>query len=240
MHLALLSMLVACHPTSDEGEDSAAERSGADDTAAAIEPPRGALQLALPLAEPERFTQRVGVDHDPAVYEGIEQLRCSDYLGRAYPWCYDEHDGTDLILEGDFDAMDADSPGVFAAAPGVIVRAEDGHYDRCHGNLETGSSDCDGNDGIANAVTLEHETGHRTLYWHLKNGSVAVEVGDEIEAGALLGHVGSSGNSVTPHLHFELQDADGTVIDPFAGPYSQEETWWCDQGTDEALPGACD
>ena len=55
--------------------------------------------------------------------------------------------------------------------------------------------------------------------------------------GQPLGLVGSSGNSSTPHLHFEINAADGTVLDPYAGPGSQEASLWAEQlGVDE-LPG---
>ncbi|AUB56751.1 hypothetical protein BK007_05645 [Methanobacterium subterraneum] len=41
---------------------------------------------------------------------------------------------------------------------------------------------------------------------HMKTGSVKVENGDLIEPGDLLGNLGHSGNSTTPHLHFQLMD----------------------------------
>jgi murein DD-endopeptidase MepM/ murein hydrolase activator NlpD len=226
------------HPTGDSaapaGDSGGAPEDSADPTL------RGPLQLALPLTEPERIEIIIGVDHDPVVQEeGIWQLVCLDYVGRAFPHCYDEHDGSDFILLGAFGAMDAGSSPVVAAAPGRVVATEDGHYDRCHGDLGSGGVSCDGHEMIANSVIIEHEGGWRSLYWHLKEGSVAVAVGQEVEAGEQLGLIGSSGNSTTPHLHFELQDAERAVIDPFAGPYSQPETWWCSQGGPDDLPGGC-
>jgi murein DD-endopeptidase MepM/ murein hydrolase activator NlpD len=68
---------------------------------------------------------------------------------------------------------------------------------------------------------------------------VAVQPGQQVERGAALGLVGSSGYSSGPHLHFELQDASGQAIDPYAGEYSQPETWWCDQGDPDDFPGDC-
>jgi len=44
------------------------------------------------------------------------------------------------------------------------------------------------------------------IYAHLKAGSVAVKVGDVVEAGQVLGKLGSSGNSTEPHLHFQVCD----------------------------------
>lgn len=197
----------------------------------------GPVRFAFPLAEPDRFQQVIGVDHDPAVATTrLEEAICFDYLERPFPRCYDEHDGTDFVLVGGFDAMDAGSPAVHAAAAGVVIATEDGHYDRCHGTLEGVS--CDGNDGVANSVVVEHEGGLTTRYWHLQRGSVAVEVGQEVARGDTLGAVGSSGFSSLPHLHFEVEDADGAWIDPFAGPASQETSWWCDQGPPEGLPSA--
>ena len=72
------------------------------------------------------------------------------------------------------------------------------------------------------------------------DGQPSVEVGQSITCGDQLGIVGSSGYSSGPHLHFEVQHADETVIDPYAGVNSQPETWWVDQGDPEGFPsGDC-
>lgn len=199
--------------------------------------PRGALQFRFPLAERDLFEQTVGVDHDPAEYpDGLESAQCFNYDGRGFPWCYDRHDGSDYLLLDGFETMDAGSTDIVAATDGVVVETDDGNYDRCEATVE--GIDCDGYPMEANYVILEHEGGWRTLYWHMKMDSVAVEVGQEVRCGERLGLVGSSGYSSMPHLHFELQDADGVTIDPYAGEHSQEETWWTDQGDPEGLPGS--
>jgi hypothetical protein len=201
---------------------------------------RGALALALPVAELELIDPPViGVDHDPEVYEGIYRAYCTDYMGRGFPHCYDEHDGSDLMLEGGFEAMDAGSATILAAYPGTVVDREDGNYDRCHADFGSQDVDCDGHPMLANYVIVEHEGGYRTLYWHMKTDSVAVAVGDPVEAGDALGLIGSSGYSSAPHLHFELQAPSGEAIDPYAGEHSQPETWWCEQGDPDGLPGDC-
>jgi len=215
-------LLLACTPPDvAPAEDTAASRFG----------------FTFPVAEPERINQLIGVDHDPVVHEGLlEQIICLDYLERSFPHCYDGHEGSDFILEGGFDAMDAGSPAVIAGADGVVVDVEDGHYDRCHGTID--GVDCDGNDIIANAVVVEHEGGLRSRYLHLLSGSAAVAVGDLVQRGQVLGNIGSSGNSSMPHLHFEVNDPAGATIDPYAGPASQPESLWCDQGGADGLPGA--
>jgi Peptidase family M23 len=47
---------------------------------------------------------------------------------------------------------------------------------------------------------------------HLAPGSVAVEEGQVVRVGEVIGSVGHTGNSTTPHLHFQLMDtADPTI-----------------------------
>ncbi len=41
---------------------------------------------------------------------------------------------------------------------------------------------------------------------HLQNGSVTVSVGQNITKGMVIGNVGHSGNSTSPHLHFQVMD----------------------------------
>lgn len=224
MRLALSLLLLACG--SSVVEETAEERLYTEEI------------FAVPLAEPERFYQTTGVDHDPQDHSdsALGSAICTNYDGRGFPWCYDGHDGTDFLLEGSFDAMDAGSTPIIAAANGMVVSIEDGHYDRCH--VEGTEVSCDGNPMIANHVIVEHPSGIRTKYWHMKSGSVAVALNQQVQCGETLGRVGSSGRSSFPHLHFEVQNADGIRFDPYAGEFSQPASWWADQGEDaEQLPG---
>lgn len=181
-----------------------------------------------------------GVDHDPEDHPG-ERWRCMDASGQGFPFCYDGHSGSDFMLAGGFARMDAGSARVVAAAGGVVAEAEDGHYDRCHAQVESVDVTCDGNPIEANFVRLRHANGWTTLYYHLKKDSVAVGVGDRVACGEALGLVGSSGISSAPHIHFQVEDPEGVVFDPFAGPESQPETFWTLQADADGLPGGeCD
>ncbi len=42
---------------------------------------------------------------------------------------------------------------------------------------------------------------------HLAPGSVAIREGQEVQLGEVIGRVGHTGNSTSPHLHFQLMDA---------------------------------
>jgi hypothetical protein len=65
----------------------------------------------------------------------------------------------------------------------------------------------EGTPGIAgNYVMIDHGKGEYSLYAHLKRGSVCVHVGDQLNAGDVIGKLGSSGNSTEPHLHFHVCD----------------------------------
>ncbi|MCB9551921.1 MAG: M23 family metallopeptidase [Myxococcales bacterium] len=137
--------------------------------------------------------------------------------------------------------MDRGSARVVAAAGGEVVEVEDGHYDRCSGSIQQFEPDCDGHPIIANKVVIAHANGWRTRYLHLMRDSTAVRVGDRVECGELLGRVGSSGRSFTPHLHFEVHDPLGASIDPFAGEVSGPQSLWVEQRAPDGLPGpACD
>ena len=57
-----------------------------------------------------------------------------------------------------------------------------------------------------NTIILETKNNEYILFAHLKKGTIAVQVGQDIKLGDLLGHCGNSGNSSEPHLHLSLQN----------------------------------
>ncbi len=66
--------------------------------------------------------------------------------------------------------------------------------------------------GYGLAIALEHNAGaQQTLYAHLSE--IFVKPGEIVKQGAVLGRVGSTGNSTGPHLHFEVrqQTTEGWV-----------------------------
>lgn len=62
-----------------------------------------------------------------------------------------------------------------------------------------------------NAVILDHGNGVFTGYWHLSE--LAVQSGEQVASGQLLGAVGSTGLSTGAHLHWELR-INRMAVDP--------------------------
>jgi murein DD-endopeptidase MepM/ murein hydrolase activator NlpD len=68
--------------------------------------------------------------------------------------------------------------------------------------------------GYGNAVVIDHGGGMATLYGH--QSSLAVSEGQHVNAGDVIGYIGSTGFSTGPHLHFEVR-ISGNPVDP--APY---------------------
>lgn len=56
---------------------------------------------------------------------------------------------------------------------------------------------------LGRLVALTHDEGLVTRYAHLQRIASGIAMGDRVQAGDLIGYVGSSGMSTGPHLHFE-------------------------------------
>ncbi len=80
------------------------------------------------------------------------------------------------------------------------------------GSLAAGTVTMAGSrDGYGQVVMVEHDDGWRSLYAHCDQ--LQVQPGQRVEAGAVIGTVGSSGRSTGPHLHLELHH-QGKAVDP--------------------------
>lgn len=111
-----------------------------------------------------------------------------------------QHKGIDLTLWKGWSALSA----IGSAWDGVVTDVRDG---------------VDGFDTVlsaGNRVTIDHGDGVVTKYYHLKNKSICVSVGDRVTAGQQIGYMGSTGYSTGAHLHFQLE-IFGEPVDPL--PY---------------------
>ena len=125
------------------------------------------------------------------------------------------HRGDDLCAD--------EGTEIYAAADGVVLAAQE-HY------------------SWGNFVEIDHGTdadGLRwvTLYAHMK--SCAVQVGQTVTAGQVIGYVGSTGNATGNHCHFEMH-VNGTLVEPryFTGYEGSDAAELTQEKADEILAEA--
>ena len=92
----------------------------------------------------------------------------------------------------DFNRAGDEGDRVVASASGTVVTVR---------NL--------GNTSYGRYVVINHGGGYTTYYAHLQDWTVSV--GQSVSRGSTIGHVGSTGGSTGPHLHYE-QRSGGTVL----------------------------
>jgi hypothetical protein len=122
-------------------------------------------------------------------------------------------DGSDLVVT---DWYGYEEP-VYAPADGQIIEVVDDLPCGPIGNRDTVNP-------AGNHVVIDIGNDRQVLLAHLAAGSVAVEEGEYVTSGALIGRVGNSGNSEAPHLHVQVQSASETMI-PFRFRSMQRKRW---------------
>lgn len=178
-----------------------------------------------PFRNPELYAPPIGMDWDRAAKS--DKRRCQGYRAKDFPNCYDQHEGTDYMLLGWFPQMDLQvGTDVVAVAPGKVTAIEMGKPDHCFAD-PTVKGDrkirCPGAGGAmdANFVRVEQDDGYLVEYYHLERDTVAVRPGRRVATGDLIGKIGSSGISSSPHLHLTVTRVGGDpsgYIDPYKTP----------------------
>lgn len=126
----------------------------------------------------------------------VSPLDDYDEVSSPYGWRVHPIRGTRRFHRGTDLAADAGTP-VRAIADGAVITAS---------YPDQGKLTSERLEGYGNHIVLEHARGIRSTYAHLQRGDVAE--GDHVEAGDVIGLVGSTGASTGPHLHLELTDAE--------------------------------
>ena len=154
------------------------------------------------------------VDLDPSE-GGFQDWNCGGYS-------YDGHKGIDALI-GTFEQQFVGVP-IYSALDGVVWAMRDGEPDQ---NTVWDP------DALSNYVGIDHGEGRYANYFHMKQGSVLVEIGQEVKAGEQIGLVASSGYSSWPHLHFETWIPDGEddwkIYEPYAGDCNVQSSGWENQ-----------
>jgi hypothetical protein len=119
---------------------------------------------------------------------------------------WEQLDGSGRIYSGsrgDLKSYTIFGKPVLAVADAVVSSTTDGLPEQTPGKYPTNISldDADGN-----SVVLDLGQSRYALYAHMQPGSIKVRRGDRVTRGQVIGLVGNTGNSVAPHLHFQVMD----------------------------------
>ena len=197
--------------------DQAAERAAARDTAivaetgldpAKLSPPRGQGGVGGPYIpagiEPDAPAL------DPALAQAVRDVATAERLKGLLGFM-----PVRMPLSGD---PELTSPfgyradpflGRLALHPGVDLAEPYGTEIRAAAAGRVAHAGPAGGYGIM--VEIDHGNGLSTRYAHMSEALVAE--GEEVDKGAVLGRLGSTGRSTGPHLHYEVR-VDGEPVDP--------------------------
>ncbi len=103
------------------------------------------------------------------------------------------HEGTDLFA--------APNSYVYAVVDGTLTRRSWDQPGRRSGN--------------AWWLTAADGSGTYYFYAHLADFAPGLSVGSRVDAGEIIGFMGNTGNSASPHLHFEIHPNGGRGVNPY-------------------------
>ena len=86
---------------------------------------------------------------------------------------------------------------VLAAADGTVLSVRDDLAEQPVGVI---------GQGAGNAIVLDIGGGHYVVFMHLQQGSTLVRPGQSVTQGQRIAAVGNTGESLSPHLHVQIQD----------------------------------
>lgn len=96
---------------------------------------------------------------------------------------------------------------VYAAGAGRVADVHDGEADNRRVNpIDFAERETAGG---GNYVAIDHLNGEFSWFGHMKQGSIKVKLGQSVKQGEIVGLIGASGDSLFPHLHYELRTGPG-------------------------------
>jgi len=133
------------------------------------------------------------------------------WLAQRYAVDWEQLDQDSRIYAGPREKLESytifGKPAI-AVADATVASVIDGLPEQTPGKYPTDIS-LDAADG--NSIILDLGKGHYALYAHMQPGSLKVRQNDRVKRGQVLGLVGNTGNSVAPHLHFQLMDGPSSL-----------------------------
>jgi murein DD-endopeptidase MepM/ murein hydrolase activator NlpD len=145
----------------------------------------GTLKSSMDTKQPVNEIVAVGTKQPSNVGTGSYRFPVDNAKLTCGWGCYYGHEGNDLA-----DAYDPWGD-VYAADNGTVMEVS---YDAISGNY----------------IKINHNNGFITYYGHMRVPS-ELKVGDTVQKGQVIGHIGMTGMATGPHVHFYIQQDDQTL-----------------------------
>jgi hypothetical protein len=134
------------------------------------------------------------------------------WLAQRYAVDWEQIDAERHIYKGPQEKLESYTifgKPVLAVADAVVVSVVDGLQEQTPGKypINIPLNEADGNSVILNLG--EHRY---AMYAHMQLGSIRVHKGEIVKQGQVIGLVGNTGNSVAPHLHFQVNDRPSSLM----------------------------
>lgn len=95
-----------------------------------------------------------------------------------------------------------------------VIAFDGGVVEIAINNIRYTDHNSSGTATYGNFVKIRHSDGTKTLYAHLKYGTVLVSAGQMVSKGQKIGTMGATGNAYGVHLHFEVRDSNDNTMNP--------------------------
>jgi Peptidase family M23 len=126
------------------------------------------------------------------------------WVAQRYAVDWEQVDGQGRIYNGPQQKLESYTifgKPVLAVTDGVVVAVIDGLPEQTPGKYPTNISL---NEADGNSVILDLGEQRYAMYAHMQTGSIKVHKGEQVKVGQVIGLVGNTGNSLVPHLHFQV------------------------------------
>lgn len=161
------------------------------------------LKNQLDLQEKELDDLLAQVNHDTKYFRSLpNQWPCSGEISSPYGWRDSPFGGRTESFHDGIDIANDVGTKIVAAAEGKVIFAG---WQPAYGRT----------------IIIEHGYGITTKYSH--NSALLVEEGDKVTKGQVIAHMGSTGRSTGPHLHFTIFKWDETIDPLIYLPNPQEK-----------------
>ena len=171
-----------------------------------------AVVIAPPLRGPH-WVAGGGCCAPPSYHRGATlPINVAMHVAERFAIDFVQLNDKNMLIKGPIDQLSSYAyfgDEIYSVADGTVVGAEDGLPEEVPGKLpeHPGFQMAGGNH-----VVVDIGEGRFAFYAHMQPGSVRLKAGDKVKTGQVLGLLGNSGNTDTPHLHFHVMDGPSPLV----------------------------